>query len=336
MPQIQQKVPFVSVIIPIYNVEKFLRQSLDCVISQTLNDIEIICINDGSTDASAQIVAEYAAKDSRIRFFSQKNAGYGAAVNHGLDMAIGKYVAIYEPDDWIEPDMYEVLYKAAEADNADLVKADYFKYWSNGNDKYETIAKKEAYNKVFTPSPEVYLSNIWGSIWSAIYLNQMIKDNHIRLSETSGASFQDTGFIFKTNICAKRVILLDKAFLHYRQDNKSSSINSKNKIFCVCDEYDDIDEFIRKYNLRQWQNLANRKRCEAYFWNLERLSPENRQIFIDRVKPFLLQVKEMTANGEFSLSAKKYKKLELLRKSEKKFLRYYKIRDFLHKLRSII
>ncbi len=95
MPQIQQKVPFVSVIIPIYNVEKFLRQSLDCVISQTLNDIEIICINDGSTDASAQIVAEYAAKDSRIRFFSQKNAGYGAAVNHGLDMAIGKYVAIY-------------------------------------------------------------------------------------------------------------------------------------------------------------------------------------------------------------------------------------------------
>ncbi|MBQ7633323.1 MAG: glycosyltransferase [Alphaproteobacteria bacterium] len=336
MSQTQQKVPFISVIIPIYNAEKFLRQSLNCVVSQTLNNIEIICINDGSTDASAQIVAEYAAKDSRISFFSQKNAGYGAAVNHGLDMAIGKYVAIYEPDDWIEPDMYEVLYKAAEADNADLVKADYFKYWSNGNDKYETIAKKEDYNKVFTPSPEVYISNIWGSIWSAIYLNQMIRDNHIRLSETPGASFQDTGFIFKTNICAKRVILLDKAFLHYRQDNSASSINSKDKIFCVCDEYDEIDKFLQTHNLRQWQNLANRKRCEAYFWNLERMSPDNRKTFIKRVKPFLLKSKKMAADGAFSLSVKKIKKLTLLEKSEDRFLRYYRIRDFLHKLRSII
>lgn len=332
----ENSTPLVSVIMPIYNAADFLRQSLKCVVNQTLQNIEIICINDGSTDDSCDIIAEFAAKDKRIRIISKQNAGYGAAVNDGLSAAVGEYIAIFEPDDWIEPDMYETLYNAAKENDLDVVKADYFKYWGNGRNEMEPIAKNGFYNQVFKPDPQTYHSNIWGSIWSALYCRKMIEQNHIRLLETPGASFQDTGFIFKTNVCAKRMMLLNQAFLHYRQDNTASSINNKAKIFCVCDEYDEIDDFLQTHNLPQWQNLAHRKRCEVYFWNLERINNQNRKIFIKRVKPFLLKAKNMAANGEFSLSGKKLKKLALLEKSENKFLRYYKIRDFLHKLRSII
>jgi glycosyltransferase involved in cell wall biosynthesis len=328
--------PLVSVIIPIYNAAKFLRQSLKCAVNQTLQNIEIICVNDGSNDESAEIIADFAQKDDRIRVISKANAGYGAAVNDGLNAARGEYIAVFEPDDWIEPDMYEVLYKSAKENDLDMVKADYFKYWSNGRNELEPIAKNGFYNQIFKPDPQTYHSNIWGSIWSALYRRKMIEQNHIRMLETPGASFQDTGFIFKTNICAERVMLLNQAFLHYRQDNSASSINNKAKIFCVCDEYDEIDNFLQTHNLPQWQNLADRKRCEVYLWNLERMNPINRKTFLERTKPFLLKSKRMAAEGTFSLSAKKIKKLALLEESENKFLRYYKIRDFLHKLRSII
>ena len=328
--------PFVSVIMPIYNAVDFLRQSLKCAVNQSLKNIEIICINDGSADKSASIIAEFAAQDARIRVINKANAGYGATVNDGLDAATGEYVAIFEPDDWIEPDMYETLYNTAKQNNLDLIKADYYKYWSSGKNELEPIAKTEKYNQVFTPSPDTYYSNIWGSIWSALYRRKMITENNIRLLETPGASFQDTGFIFKTNICAKRMMLLDRAFLHYRQDNSASSINNKAKIFCVCDEYDAINDFLNTHNLSQWQDLADRKRCEVYLWNLERMSADNRRIFIRRVKPFLLEAQTAARNNRFSLSKKKLQKLALLEKSEAKLLRYYKIRDFLHKLRSII
>lgn len=332
----RRAMPSVSVIMPVYNAANFLRQSLKCAVNQSLENIEIICINDGSTDNCAKIIAEYAARDKRIRLIDKKNAGYGAAVNNGLEAATGEYIAIFEPDDWIEPDMYETLYNAAKANDLDVVKADYYKYWSSGRDEREPIAKDGAYNQVFTPAPDTYHSNIWGSIWSAIYRREMIEQNHIRLLESPGASFQDTGFIFKTNICAKRMMLLNQAFLHYRQDNSASSINNKDKIFCVCDEYDAIDTFLQEHNMPQWRILAERKRCEVYLWNLERMSAANRKIFLERAKPFLLKAQTDAQNKVFALSKKKLQKLALLQKSENRFLRYYQIRDFLHKLRSLI
>ena len=328
--------PFVSVIMPIYNAEKYLRYSLKCAVSQTLKNIEIICINDGSTDDSLQIINEYAANDTRIILINQANAGYGAAVNRGIKTATGEYIAIFEPDDWIEPEMYEVLFDTASKNNLDVVKADYYKYWSNAKDELEPISKDNVYNQVFTPSPQVYHSNIWGSIWSALYRRDMLVHNGIDLLETPGAAFQDTGFIFKTNVCAKRMMLIDKAFLHYRQDNAASSINNKDKIFYVCNEYDAIDAFLKEHRLLQWQSLADRKRCEVYLWNLERLSAPNRRIFLERTKPFLLKALSAAEHGEMSLSRKKMQKLLLLQKSENKLLYYYKIKDFLHKLRSLI
>ena len=110
----------VSVIIPVYNVEPYLKQCMDSVVGQTLKDIEIICVDDGSTDNSLDILREYAAEDSRIQIIEQKNAGAGAARNNGMRYATGKYLSFLDSDDFFEPRMLEKAYDLAEKDQADL------------------------------------------------------------------------------------------------------------------------------------------------------------------------------------------------------------------------
>ena len=111
----------VSVIIPVYNVQAYLRQCMDSVTGQTLRDIEIICVNDESTDDSLQILEEYVAKDKRVQIITQKNAGAGAARNNGMRHAKGKYLSFLDADDFFEPDMLEKAYEQAEKDQSDFV-----------------------------------------------------------------------------------------------------------------------------------------------------------------------------------------------------------------------
>ena len=113
----------VSIIIPTYNVEEYLEECLDSVCRQTLKDIEILCVNDGSTDGSLEIIKRYAAKDERIVVLDGPNGGYGKAMNRGLDAATGEYIGIVEPDDFIALTMYEDLAKLADENALDFVKA---------------------------------------------------------------------------------------------------------------------------------------------------------------------------------------------------------------------
>ena len=125
--------PKVSVIVPVYNMERYLSKCLDALTKQTLTDIEIIAVNDGSTDRSPQILRSYAAQDGRIRIIDKPNSGYGASMNRGIDEARGQYVGIVEPDDYPDRVMFEKLYKAAEKHNCDLVKCNYYRTY----DSYE-------------------------------------------------------------------------------------------------------------------------------------------------------------------------------------------------------
>ena len=115
--------PKVSVVVPVYNVEKYLRECLDSLLAQKLKDIEIIVVNDGSTDSSADIAAEYAARDSRVRLISKENEGYGKTMNRGFSEARGEYVGIVESDDFADPRMFKDMYKFAKKHDLDLVKA---------------------------------------------------------------------------------------------------------------------------------------------------------------------------------------------------------------------
>lgn len=121
--------PKITVLVPTYNVERYLPQCLDALCAQTLRDIEIICINDGATDGSPSILRSYAAKDQRIRIIDKPNSGYGASLNRGIAEAKGEYIGIVEPDDFPDKRMFKKLYKDAKRANADVAKCNFFNYF---------------------------------------------------------------------------------------------------------------------------------------------------------------------------------------------------------------
>ena len=177
--------PKVSVIIPVYNVEPYLRQCLDSVVNQTLRDIEIICVDDGSPDNCGMIIDEYAKNDNRIIAIHKENGGYGSAINKGLEIAKGEYIGIVESDDWIEINMYEELYNNAIQYNADITKGSFYSVI----DSEKKIKQKN--NKIinlYRPKPFVLteypkLIDIHASLWSAIYKRDFVTQNNLRVVE---------------------------------------------------------------------------------------------------------------------------------------------------------
>lgn len=238
----------ISVVVPVYNVEKYLKECIDSIINQTLEDIEIICVNDGSTDSSLEILNDYAKKDSRIIVINKSNSGYGHTMNMGLNAASGEYIGIIESDDFADKNMFEDLYKLAKEYDADIVKGDWYNYWSKNKfaRKNNRISSAKTL-KLTNSKQDKSLLRINPSVWSAIYKKEFLNKYNIRFLETPGASYQDLAFSFKIFALAERVILTDKAYLYYRQDNMNSSVKSKTKVYCVCDEYEEIDRFLEQY-----------------------------------------------------------------------------------------
>ena len=280
--------PKVSILVPCYNVEKYLKECLDSIVNQTLQDIEIICINDGSTDSTLDIIKGYAKKDKRFVVIDKKNEGYGKSMNRGLDKATGEYVGIVESDDWIEPDAFETLYTAAKTNKADLVKAD-FVFFDNDTRKetpcWSIGIAKELQIKVFCPTeqnPEIMWTG-HPSIWTCLYSNKMLTDRHIRFAETPGAAFQDMGFKPKTFAAAKRFYYLPKVILHYRKHANNSDKNN-GKIFAVCDAHDDTDQWLydNRRDLSHLNKMLNQCRFSNYVWNLRRLSGQPKKEFRKR------------------------------------------------------
>jgi len=285
--------PKVSVVVPIYNAQKYLRQCLDSLVNQTLRQIEIICVNDGSVDQSLQIIRQYASQDPRIRVIDKPNTGYGHSLNCGLDAAQGEYLGIVESDDYARPDMFERLYRCAASEDLDVAKAGFYFYYSASGKRSIPfrIAARADCGRVLcpltdlkTPQQQVDFFNNKPSIWSAIYKITFLRENGIRVNETPGASYQDTSFNFQVWACAGRLSLLRECLLYYRQDNEASSVNAPGKIYCVCDEYAQTDRFLqdRPQLLEKLAQLRSRLMYETYLWNYDRLDERFRQEFLQR------------------------------------------------------
>lgn len=278
--------PRVSILVPIYNATTYLRQCLDSLVQQTLTDIEIICINDGSTDDSLQIIQEYMEQDSRIIIIDKPNSGYGDSMNKGIKQAHGEYIGIVEPDDYVELKTFEKLYDLAKEHNVDVVRADFYlqtaKKATKSNRIPSELANKlllhhsspvatEPYSKIFTLPP---------AIWSAIYRRRFLLDNEIEFLATPGASYQDIGFSFKVWALAERVFLTTSAYYHYRLDNEQSSSNSMGKVKCVVTEYADIERFLKSHKL--YSELSGpmlAAKFGNYYWNWRRLKGNAAQEF---------------------------------------------------------
>lgn len=274
--------PAISVLVPCYNVEKYIHQCLNSIVNQTLTDIEIICINDGSTDSTLAILQEYAARDSRIVIINKSNSGYGDSMNKGLERASGEYIGIIESDDWAELDMFESLYSLALDYDCDMVKSRYYLYWSEPKEKYEINPTPQEYTDRLLLNADCADCTIFPpSIWSAIYRREMIKRWDIRFLTTPGASYQDTSFYIKTWMVSRTIYISNKAWVRYRQDNMNSSVKSQNKIFAVAHEYRSVESFIDQWNLdRRWLPVKNKMKFYSYMWNFSRLSYSGRKCFL--------------------------------------------------------
>ncbi len=275
----------ISVLVPIYNTENYLRQALDSLVAQTFQDFEVLCINDGSTDGSRGIIQEYLDKDSRFKVIDKENSGYGASMNRGIREARGEYIAILEPDDFFEPNALELLHGMASANDADVAKANYWFYWSQGQ-KNQLIeaCKAPEFGKPFNPRDYQEVFFTIPSIWSAIYRRAMLLENRVSFLETAGASYQDMGFQFKVWCAAGKVVMSNEAILHYRQDNESSSVNDSKKAMCVVKELNSCEQFIQDDpDKESLAKVLYRLRYDSYMWNFARLGSEGREEFFPRM-----------------------------------------------------
>lgn len=217
--------PKISIILPSFNVAAYIRECIESVISQTLTDIEILCIDAGSTDGTYEIIQEYAAKDGRIRFILSDKRSYGYQINLGIDVAKGEYLGIVETDDSIEPEMYEVLYKTAVENDLDYAKAGFYTLVTPyEGERYLLENPLGDTGRIISAqyflknnlSPDVY-------IWNGIYKKSFLQEFHIRLNESPGAAFQDCGFRYLVDMYLRRGMFLNSLFYRYRRDNAAAS-----------------------------------------------------------------------------------------------------------------
>lgn len=275
--------PKVSVLTPIYNVAQFLPECLESLQRQKLSEIEFICINDGSTDNSLDILKMYAENDERFTIIDKANSGYGASMNCGIDAARGEYIGIVESDDFADKKMFKTLYKYASKNNCDIVKSNYFEHSSQGDFK-QNVFVEFPYKKVFQPANMLGVVKKLPIIWAAIYRRRMLIDHDIRFNETAGASFQDTSFVQRCWFASSRVMLLPGAFLHYRVDNSGSSVKSAAKIYEVCTEFKTSEDFIRQDStcFEAFAPVLNVMKLDTYRWNYNRIAHEYRLDFVKK------------------------------------------------------
>lgn len=265
--------PKVSIIVPVYNVENYLRICLDSIISQSLKDIEIVCVDDGSTDSCPRILDEYAANDRRIIVVHKRNEGYGSAMNTGVRLSKGDYIGIVESDDYVKPFMYETLYREAVHNRLDFVKSDLYMFW--GTEKYAVRIRNGrpgSYNQIRTPEGREQFYEYGMVNWTGIYDRKFLVDNDIWHNETPGASYQDNGFWLQVMAFAGRGMWIDEAFYMYRQDNPNASMKSRGKMMATMDEYDFAMRKLEERGKKKEMAISSyyrMKECRTAFMRLD-------------------------------------------------------------------
>lgn len=230
----------VSVIIPVYNAERYLKQCLDSVLAQTLGDIEVICVDDGSTDGSVAILKSYAARDSRLRLIRQKNRGAGAARNQGLREATGEYLSFLDSDDFFEPTMLEKAVARAREHQTDIVvfNSDQFHM-----DKQAFVPVPWVIVKNDVPpympftyrqlTGNVFLSFV-GWAWDKLYRRDFVLEHNLWFQEQRTTN--DMLFVFSALVVAKRIAVLDKVLAHQRRGSGDSlSVTREKSWHCFYD-----------------------------------------------------------------------------------------------------
>lgn len=277
----------VSLILPVYNVAPYLRECLDSCVNQTLSDIEIICINDGSTDNSLEILNEYASKDDRFTVISQENQGQGIARNKGIDIAKGEYIQFIDPDDWIELNMLEKLYNFAQEKKSNVVKVNYNDYNDySGKLKVFDFAKqiKEDFDYDLNKTPYYSwrdlkngcLTKLDLHVWAYFYKTEFVKNYNLKFAPNKHG--EDHIFADGAILLTDRVDFLNE-YLYYYRNRAGSAVNiQSDNNFCVFDNIELLKDFIIKHGL--YDELKDEMQSysqEVVSWHYDLIPKESMQ-----------------------------------------------------------
>jgi len=252
----RSKKTHVSVIVPVYNTKFYLKQCLNSLLNQTLKNIEIIVVDDGSTDGSADLIDSYAQKYKNIITIHKKNGGVGSAYAAGLKKATGEYVGFLDSDDWADKRMYFELFEIAQKTKCDVVKSG--SYYTSSKKKKRFIKSENCHRIIYNrlEVPEFVLGH--PCHWTAIYKNSFLKKKKIKITENLKDSAADIEFIYQVWFQMKSLYVTDKAFVHYRINRPESDRNSGSKMsFYLLN----VHQLVRRYFLKQ--------KAEPVYWDLK-------------------------------------------------------------------
>lgn len=218
--------PKISVIIPVYNAEKYLKECLDSVLNQSLKELEIICVNDGSTDNSLNILKQYSEKDNRVTVIDKKNGGVSSARNAGIEIAKGEYIAFVDSDDYLELNAYELAYSDAKSNNIDILNFGWRGFPNESNwDKWRSSPKEKMF---INDSINAWFYCKIGAnvnIWNKLYKRSFLIESGIRFSTKLKYS-EDLYFNFLLFPKAKIIKFIPEKFYHYRRNNNESAMSN--------------------------------------------------------------------------------------------------------------
>lgn len=283
---------FLSIIIPVFNTEEYLSKCLDSVCSQTLEDIEIICVDDGSSDDSLNILKEYAKKDERIRIISKENEGQGIARNIGIKEARGEYVGFVDSDDFVKKDMFEKLYQHANKNNLDIAMCKVSEFNNvthevNDNLWYYSLGvfrdfDKEIFNHEDTSD---FTCEISVTPYNKIYKRSLLWDNNIHFAEN--LIFEDELFFYDVYLKAKRISIVDENLYYYRTNRKGSTVEKSSE-----KDYSDIipifkqirEKIIETGNYDLYKVKVANRFIHLILWRFSETSPKFRKNFYELIK----------------------------------------------------
>lgn len=272
----------ISVLMPVYNAGDYLYRSIRSIQDQTVQDFEIIAVDDGSKDESLAILKELQAKDDRIKIITRQERGYAVTMNEALDAAAGDYVLNVDPDDWIEPNMFERMLSEFE-DDVDFVKCAFVFELPNEETQEYLYADEpvEFCPRKLPPDLKVRFFASQVAIWTCLIRRSFIEKHKIRLNPTPGAAYQDTAFIFQINACADKVRVIPDILYHYNKTNANASTASTRYPLAPsveyrwmakwCEDHPEYGMYVRSVLCKQ--------RFGSYMWNMRRIKATDRLDF---------------------------------------------------------
>lgn len=242
----------ISIIVPVFNVEKYIKGCLDSLVNQTLEDIQIIIINDGSKDSSKEIIQKYLKKyPTKIEYYEKENGGLSSARNLGMNYAKGEYIAFLDSDDYIEKNMYEEMYNLAKKENAEMCECDFIWEWKY-KQKYD---KRKNYKnkKEMMKKPRVVA-------WNKIFKRKILDKNNIRFPER--LIYEDLEFYYKIMPYINKISYINKCFVHYIQRADSISNKQTKRTEDIFKILGNIIDFYKKNNLYEQYKKELKYMCK--------------------------------------------------------------------------